>query len=434
MTVAISNLSATWSNTANIYNAIGMNVSNTGANNRSSLLSLSINGNNVFRISVDGKLRLGAANNFNVANPSVSGGAYAERIFNIVDVAPTIKLAAIDSDTGIELVRYNTAVNAVTTFMAVYGTANSLIIQDRTTGPAYTLMNVTNTLITFSRDTNITGNLTANVINATNIFLSGTDIASALNPTPNTQVFLTDGTWYKPNGTWSKVIIKLWGGGGAGSNASTGGGGSDGNGGGGGAGFEKEFFYYELGDTGTVTIGIGGQTTRANGGNSTFSSNGIIFTAYGGQGGFQQGTFNGGGGAGMLGSGTRDGGRGGGGAGASDRGDNYDAGDGIVYGGGGGGSSPNTTTAKAASHGVGGSSIYGGGGGGAGNTQGGSTWTQRVGGGSLFGGAGGNGATNTANSQPGFFPAGGGGGGSSASAPRTIFGKGANGYCVVITY
>ena len=433
MTTAISNLSATWSNSSIAYNAISMNVTNTGANNQSTLLNFAVNGNNVFRISGDGKLRIGAANNFTVANPSVSGGAYAERVFNIVDRGPTLKIAAIDSDTGIELVRYNTEANAVTTFMAVYGVANSLIIQDRTTGPAYTLMNVTNTLITFSRDTNISGNLTANVINATNILINGADIASALNPTPNIQTFTTGGTWTRPNGSWSKVIIKLWGAGGAGANATTS---ESGGGGGGGAGLEKEFLYYELGDTGTVTIGVGGQTSSANGGNSSFSSNGIILNAYGGAGGLRQ-TYYGGGGGGLYGSGTQPvGGRGGGGDGGDDEGATtarFLAID-SIYGGAGGGATPNVTTTGGTTTGLGASSVFGGGGGGAGNTGGSIALTIRLGGSSLFGGAGGNGAINTLNAQPGFFPGGGGGGGASASAARTIFGKGANGYCVVITY
>lgn len=420
MTVAISNLSATWSNTANIYNAIGMNVSNTGANNRSSLLSLSINGNNVFRISVDGKLRLGAANNFNVANPSVSGGPYAERVFNIVDRGPTLKIAAIDSDTGIELVRYNTAVNAVTTFMAVYGVANSLIIQDRTAGPAYTLMNVTNTLITFSRDTNISGNVNATTINAATYLVNGTGIIEALTPNANVQVFSTvaNTIWNKPTGPYKMVMVQVWGAGGAGAKDTSGV-----AGGGGGGSYAEALLRIDLvGSTGWANVGAGGNSQTNDGQNgadgqpSSFTSNNFTLRGYGGAGGTLVG---GGAGGGIFQNATSNVGVTGGAAGttASDARNTFPD---HPWGGGSGSGGSSGSTAQ-----YGGPALWGG----AGGSGGSDTGTVFIGGISQFGGNGGRGNVASGLGEAGFQPGGGGGGTEDGTS-----GRGGNGMIIITTF
>ena len=54
MSVAISNLSATWTSSANVYNAISMNVTATAYDANSSILNLKLNGNSVFSIAADG--------------------------------------------------------------------------------------------------------------------------------------------------------------------------------------------------------------------------------------------------------------------------------------------------------------------------------------------------------------------------------------------
>ena len=59
MTVAISNLTATWSNTSIIYTAIGMNVGITGASSSSKILELRTGGttgpySSQFNVSVEG--------------------------------------------------------------------------------------------------------------------------------------------------------------------------------------------------------------------------------------------------------------------------------------------------------------------------------------------------------------------------------------------
>lgn len=54
MSVAISNLSATWSNSANVYNAISINVTTNAYDANSTILNLKANGNSVFSVAADG--------------------------------------------------------------------------------------------------------------------------------------------------------------------------------------------------------------------------------------------------------------------------------------------------------------------------------------------------------------------------------------------
>lgn len=54
MTVPVSNIHLTFSNTQIDYTAFGMNVSNINCNSEASLMKLKVNGNAVFRIDMDG--------------------------------------------------------------------------------------------------------------------------------------------------------------------------------------------------------------------------------------------------------------------------------------------------------------------------------------------------------------------------------------------
>jgi hypothetical protein len=218
------------------------------------------------------------------------------------------------------------------------------------------------------------------------------------------QTFTTAGaaTWTKPTGvpTNAMAFIQLWGGGGAGG-ASIGTTDGTGGGGGGGAYVEAWLPVSALGSTETVTVGAGGATSAADGGNTTFGS---WLTAYGGQGGTNSATGNraaGGGGGGALSSGSantggnpQDGGAHGGAAGGADNGN---AGSSALFGGGGGGAGQR----------AGGSSLWGGGGGGGGGNS-----TNPAGGTSKFGGNGGAGAAATGQTgAAGSAPGGGGGAG-----------------------
>ena len=58
MTVAISNLSTTWSNSANTYDAISMNVSNNGASADSKLFNLKVNGVSQMSVSANAMINV----------------------------------------------------------------------------------------------------------------------------------------------------------------------------------------------------------------------------------------------------------------------------------------------------------------------------------------------------------------------------------------
>lgn len=213
------------------------------------------------------------------------------------------------------------------------------------------------------------------------------------------EVFDVSGTWNKPTSKSPSTPVKVqaWGGGGSGANTSTG---TPRSGGGGGGGYKEwNGTLSSLGNTETVTVGVGGITTPGNpenGYNGSSSSFGSLITAYGGTGGMGKNDGS-----------NVDGGAGGGFNATATRGNYINDTGGQGYGGrvdpfgvttpsastvalsaGGGGAYDN------GSNQTGGYSLYGGGGGGV---------RSGAGGTSLFGGAGG------AGGQPGVAPGGGGG-------------------------
>ncbi len=265
----------------------------------------------------------------------------------------------------------------------------------------------------FTAGTGISINATSNTIS-----LTSTD------PTSNTQVFNSSGTWTKPSGTFSTYNVQIWGAGGSGG---CGVGGAPGGGGGGGGYISYTGPVTELGSTETVTVGAGGvavtTTSVGNaGGSSSFTrSNVSTITVFGGGGGgggsAVGGNGHGGGGGGsVLGvggtpsstsvsagfAGGLDAGSGGFG---SDSSDGQDGNSPASFGGAGGGGSSGDSTDTV---GDGGNAIFGGGGGGAGAVD--SNPGPGSGGTSVLGGAGGAGASDSSNATNGSQPGGGGGG------------------------
>lgn len=59
MTVPVSNITLTYSNSSVTYAGIGLNVSNTGAASDSTLLKLNVNGNTKFQVDIDGNITQG---------------------------------------------------------------------------------------------------------------------------------------------------------------------------------------------------------------------------------------------------------------------------------------------------------------------------------------------------------------------------------------
>jgi hypothetical protein len=286
-----------------------------------------------------------------------------------------------------------------------------------------------------------TGTTTPNLVQGTNVTITGTWPNQTINSSggaSNFQTFTTSGTWTKPAGyaATSRVLIECWGGGGSGCANTTAGVG----GGGGGAYNYRWVALSSLGSTETVTIGAGGTgvavaTTGSNAGGTT--SFGSVTYAYGGGGG-ASGNYSvayGGGGGGQTSAGASTLGLPGGpgfpysigtglqayypegfgyGSGGGGGGIGVGPGTSANYKGGGGGGSFGDTCGFVQYNSNGGISVWGGGGGGgigsSGNVSGWAGSQTGAGGTSQYGGNGGagsNSGSGTAGTQPG------GGGGAS---------------------
>jgi len=230
-------------------------------------------------------------------------------------------------------------------------------------------------------------------------FPDGTIQTAAASGGVDLQVFTSSGTYTKPAGAIS-VLVMAWGGGGGGEGSAI-------SGGGGGAYVSRVFDAADVGATETVTVGAGGALVTA-GGDTTF---GALLKAFGG--GFASNGAGGGGGgavsAGAPGIGAvgGDGGDIDGGAGGTNT---NPGGMGRGFGGGGGGGQDNIGgdanayggAGGAGRSSTGGSTIYGGGGGS-------DTATAGT---SIFGGNGGT------DGNPGVAPGGGAGAGSTGANGR----------------
>jgi hypothetical protein len=278
-------------------------------------------------------------------------------------------------------------------------------------------------------------------------------------PTPNTQTFTSSGTWSKPSGNYTYVVVDLMGGGGGG-----GGGGDNANnaaghgGGGGGAAGNRNIIvipYSEVPSSVSVTVGIGGG--YGNGGNNSGGSSGAtggtskfggILESFGGVGGYSPPDGQGSNDAAVNTANSTAGlivGASGGAAGrvswSTPPGYPGDRGYASAGGGGGGGGVYNTS----------GGTSGGGAGGASGNgsttTAGGSSTTSNGGNGSngssgyalygKLGGGGGGGNRNTSGQGgiggSGGAPSGGGGGGGGGVVGGDRGGNGGRGECRVYT-
>jgi hypothetical protein len=261
--------------------------------------------------------------------------------------------------------------------------------------------------------------------------------------TASSTTYATAGTFsYKVSTNACQVDVALWGAGGAGFDGTNSGGGA---GGGGGAFASSTLTNLTIGNFYTIVVGAGGQTSGANGANSTFDTTVVI--ADGGNGGTD--VITGEGIAGLAANSTgiteRDGGQGGSGNNGDDGG-----------GGGGGAAGPHNTggaggDASATVGGGGGAGNGGAGGnagvapnpgtsttggaGGTGDSNGATTPNGVAGTANVNGGGGGGGGDQASSGGAGGAPGGGGAGGETTVAPSaTPFGVGARGQAVITEF
>lgn len=289
--------------------------------------------------------------------------------------------------------------------------------------------------------------------------ISVTGATGATGTIANVQTFTSSGTWTKPNGSITLVLVEVWGAGGGGGSGRKGAIGEvrTGGGGGGAGSYRHQFFLpADLAATVAVTIGTGGPggtaisagSTAGNagtaGGDTTF---GAHLTGKGGSagtagsngniaGGTGGGVFNSGAaGAGAVGGSAMFGGGAGGGASGASTGNGF-AGGGSMHGGGGGGGGGSLTTGNSEGTGAaGGSPTAASGSGGAG----GAALTAGTAGGDMQGGGGGGAAFGSGSGGTGgaggrASGGGGGGAGTDTFTNSGAGGAGGAGYCRVTTW
>lgn len=388
MSVAISNLTATWSNTAVEYTAIKMNVANNGSAAGSKLMDLQANGTSIFTVYANGSTTIGGTDILTTIDNRVTP------VFNRANSAISYKGFVLantqtftTSGTWEKPVLANATLAGANTFAIIraWGAGGS-----GGCGGASSQEGGGGGGGAFHERIISVDKLTSTV--TVTVGLGGASVTS-------TSEGNAGGTSSFGN------YLFAYGGGGAGWHTAGGGGGGGGG-------------------SGSIGESLGNQRGLAQGGNANAGINisntiyrpylpgvevgidiGVVSLDYYAISGatYVQNIKNGGGG---------DGGDSSGSYGGSD----------SVYGGGGGGAGDDV---GGNARGTGGNSTWGGGGGSGGNldTAGANPGT------STYGGAGGRGATGSAAASPGVEPGGGGGGSENGAS-----GAGANGRVIVYTF
>lgn len=392
MSVAISNLTATWSNTAVSYTAIKMNVANNGSTADSKLMDLQANGTSIFTVYANGSTTIGGTDvlttidervtpAFNRANSAISYKGY------VLSNTQTF----LSSGTWLKPTLANAALAGANSFAIIQawgaGGSGGVGAAANEEGGGGGGGGFHERIISLEK---LTDTVTVT------IGLGGTAIT-------------TSGTRGNNGGTSSfGNALFAYGGGGGGINSSGGGGGG---GGGSGSAGGNPGTTRDAGSAGSanggITIsnssyrlylpGVDVATTINSIGNDFYAITGANFT---------QNIKNGAGGIGGASNG-----------GGADF-DGVDA----TYGGGGGGAGDDTASTD---RNGGGNSIWGGGGGGGGVVSG----TGGTGGTSTYAGAGGAGSTGSVAATAGTAPSGGGGGSETGNS-----GAGGDGKIIVYTF